>query len=132
MTRTVAEIMVTDLVSFKPETNIHKALHTLVERRISGAPVIDAAGALVGMLSKRDCLKVVFSAAYHQDRGGPVSEYMSSDVQTLEADLDLVSCAKRFLDSPFRRFPIVRDGQLVGQVSRHDILKALAQDLKLT
>lgn len=130
MRRTIREIMVTDLVRFKPQTNIHAAIHTLLAHGYSGAPVVDDGGALVGMLSKRDCLKVVFSTAYHQDRGGPVSEYMSADVQTLAPDLDLVSCAKRFLDSPFRRFPIVENGQLIGQVSRHDILKSLSEDLK--
>lgn len=97
MMRTLREIMVTDLVSFKPRTNIHAAIHTLLAHGYSGAPV---------------------------------SEYMSVDVQTLDPDLDLVSCAKRFIESPFRRFPIVENGQLIGQVSRHDILKSLSEDLK--
>lgn len=130
MSRTLADIMATDLVTFSSATNIHEAINVLLSKRLSGAPVLDAAGKLVGILSKKDCLKVVFSTAYHQDRGGPVSEYMSTDVQTLDADLDLVSAAQHFLAAPFRRFPVMRDGQLVGQVSRHDILKALIEDQK--
>lgn len=129
MTRAISDIMATDLVCFQPDTNIHKAIHTLLARNLSGAPVIDASGALVGVLSKKDCLKMVFTTAYHQDRGGPVSDYMSAEVETLDADMDIVAAAQRFLDSPYRRFPVMRDGQLVGQVSRHDILKALAEDL---
>ncbi|NQV98757.1 MAG: CBS domain-containing protein [Rhodospirillales bacterium] len=130
MSRTLADIMATELICFQTDTNIHTAIHVLLEKRISGAPVLDARGSLVGILSKKDCLNVLFSTAYHQDRGGPVEDYMSRDVQTLDAGLDLVAAAQYFLNSPFRRFPIMRDGQLVGQVSRHDIVNALAQDLK--
>lgn len=125
MTRTVADIMATRLVSFTPETDIHDAIHVLLEKRISGAPVVDAAGALVGMLSKKDCLRIVFSSSYHGDRGGPVREYMSAPVHTVDAGMDLVSAAQHFLDSHFRRFPVLSGGRLVGQVSRADVLEAL-------
>jgi CBS domain-containing protein len=125
MIRTVADIMVTRLVTFMPDTNIHEAIRVLLDKRISGAPVVDADGSLVGMLSKKDCLKIVFSSQYHDDRGGPVRDFMSTPVETLDASQDLVSVAQLFLDSHFRRFPVLRDGKLVGQVSRADILKVL-------
>lgn len=127
MTRTVADIMVTRLVAFAPDTNIHEAISILLDKRISGAPVVDATGAVVGMLSKKDCLRIVFSSKYHDDRGGPVSDYMSTPVETLDADQDLVSTVQHFLSSHFRRFPVLRDGKLVGQVSRYDILQALTE-----
>ena len=125
MTRTVADVMATRLVTFTPDMNIHEAIRILLEKRISGAPVVDADGALVGMLSKKDCLKIVFSSQYHDDWGGPVRDFMTTPVETLDAGLDLVSAAQHFLDSHFRRFPVLHDGKLVGQVSRYDILKAL-------
>ena len=125
MTRTVADIMATQLVTFSPDMNIHEAIRILLDKRISGAPVVDSNGALVGMLSKKDCLKIVFSSQYHDDWGGPVRDFMSVPVETLDADMDLVSAAQRFLASHFRRFPVLRDGKLVGQVSRYDILKVL-------
>jgi CBS domain-containing protein len=125
MTRTVADIMATQLVTFSPDMNIHEAIGILLDKRISGAPVLDSNGALVGMLSKKDCLKIVFSSQYHDDWGGPVRDFMSMPVETLDAGLDLVSAAQHFLDSHFRRFPVLRDGRLVGQISRYDILKAL-------
>ena len=128
MTRTIADIMTTELVTFTPDTNIHKAIHVLLDKRISGAPVIDDAGNLVGVLSKKDCLKIVYSTAYHQDRGGPVSEYMSTDVHTLDAATDVAVAAEHFVNSNYRRFPVLRDAKLVGQVSRHDILKSLIED----
>jgi CBS domain-containing protein len=125
MIRTVADIMATRLVTFMPDTDIHEAIRVLLDKRISGAPVVDADGTLVGTLSKKDCLKIVFSSQYHDDRGGPVRDFMSTPVETLDASQDLVSVAQLFLDSHFRRFPVLRDGKLAGQVSRADILKVL-------
>lgn len=127
MTRTVADIMTTRLVTFTPDTSVHEAIRVLLEQRISGAPVIDAQGDLVGVLSKKDCLKIVFSSRYHDQWGGPVSDFMSAPVQSMDARLDLVSAAQFFLGSHFRRFPVLRDGKLVGQVSRCDVLKSLTE-----
>ncbi|HEY5634515.1 MAG TPA: CBS domain-containing protein [Burkholderiaceae bacterium] len=126
-TRTLADIMATRLVTFAPESDIHDAIQVLLDRRLSGAPVVDASGVLVGMLSKKDCLKIAFSARYHDDHGGQVRAYMSAPVHTLDAGMDLASAALHFLDSHYRRFPVLRDGKLVGQVSRADLLKALSE-----
>ena len=125
MMRTLADIMTTDLTTFTPDTSIHEAIRTLVEKRYSGAPVVDDNGELVGVLSRKDCLKIVFTTTYHQDWGGRVGEYMNSPVETIDADTDLVSAAQIFLNSHYRRFPVMRDGRLVGQVSRADLLRAL-------
>lgn len=127
MTRIVADIMATELVTFSPDTFIHKAILVLLDRRLSGAPVIDETRRLVGVLSKKDCLKVALSSSYHQDWGGTVREFMSPDVTTLDADIELVSAAEFFLESSYRRFPVIRDGQLVGQISRSDVLRALVE-----
>ena len=126
--RTVGDIMTTELLTFTPETGIHDAIRALLDHRYSGAPVVDADGNLVGMLSRKDCLKVVFSTSYHGDRGGMVSEYMSPNVETLDVDTDLVSAARHFLDSPYRRFPVTSEGRLAGQVSRADLLRALIEE----
>lgn len=123
--RVVADIMATRLVTFAPETNIHAAIKVLLDRRFSGAPVVDTDGNLAGVLSKKDCLRVVFSTSYYEDRGGQVREYMSTNVETIDAETDLVHAAKIFLNSHYRRFPVLRDGRLVGQVSRADLLRAL-------
>ncbi len=126
--RTVGDIMTSRLVTFTPETSIHEAIKVLLDRRYSGAPVVDADGNLVGVLSKKDCLKVVFATSYHQDWGGTVDQYMSRDVATLDVDTDLVSAARHFLGSPYRRFPVMRDGRLAGQISRADLLRALIEE----
>ena len=77
------------------------------------------------MLSKKDCLRAALNGAYYQEWGGQVAAYMSAHPETLDADLDLVTAAEWFLNSDYRRFPVLRGGKLVGQISRADILRAL-------
>jgi predicted transcriptional regulator len=123
----VRDYMSRKLVTLTPQTEINRAMHTLLDERISGAPVVDEHGWLVGVLSKKDCLKAALHAAYWRDWGETVADYMSKDVKTLTADMDIVAAAEAFLASPFRRFPVMEEGRLVGQVSRADILRALSQ-----
>jgi predicted transcriptional regulator len=121
----VDDYMTRDLITFRPSDDIHKAIRVLLDRRISGAPVVDDDERLVGVVSKKDCLKVVYSAGYHQDWGGQVEQYMSPDVITLESGTDIISAADRFMQSSFRRFPIVINDRIIGLICRHDILRAL-------
>jgi len=122
---TVRDYMSGHLVSFSPETSIHDAIETLLGANISGAPVLDAAGTLVGILTTRDALRVAFSSSYHQGWGGSVSQFMSTDVRTVDASQDIVTVAGLFLEDRFHRYPVMQDGRVVGVVSRHDILAAL-------
>ena len=121
----VKDYMTKTLVTFKRDTNILDAIHTLVEYRIAGAPVVDDAGNLIGMLSELDCLKVALQAGYYGDYGGPVSDFMTGDVMTVNAEMSIVDLAQRFLDSRYRRFPVTDRNRLVGQISRRDVLRAL-------
>ena len=121
----VKDFMTADPVSLAPDMDIHRAMKILLEREISGAPVLDEQGGLVGILSIKDCLKVAFSASYHREWGGPVSEFMSSEVQTIESDTDIVEVAELFLKVRYRRFPVVTNGRLDGLISRYDVLRAL-------
>jgi CBS domain-containing protein len=122
---TVEQYMSTALVAFSPEMDIHRAIKLLLTNRISGAPVLDDQGELVGILSKKDCLKIAFSASYYQEWGGKVAEFMSPEVQTVDAQSNIVEVAELFLNSRYRRFPVMRNGRLVGVISRHDVLRAL-------
>lgn len=121
----VKDYMSKTLVTFKPDTSVLDAVHTLVKNRIAGAPVVDDAGNMVGMLSELDCLKVALQAGYYGEYGGPVSDYMSKDVQTVNMEMSIIDLAQRFLDSNFRRFPVTDKNRLVGQISRRDVLRAL-------
>ena len=79
------------------------------------------------MLSKKDCFGVVYSTSYHQEWGGRVADYMSKEVATIESGTDIVKAADVFMDSTFRRFPVLDSGVIVGQISRADVLRALEE-----
>ena len=123
----VRDYMAGSLVTFKPDVDVLDAIHELVKHRIAGAPVVDDRGELIGMLSELDCLKVALNAGYYGDWGGPVVEYMSADVETVDADMNIVDLAQKFLDSRYRRFPVLQGNRLVGQISRRDVLRALGE-----
>lgn len=122
----VSDYMATELIVLSPEMEINRAMNVLLDARISGAPVIDHKGELIGVLSKKDCLRAALQASYHQELGGTVSDYMSTSVETLSPDLEIAQAAERFIASPYRRFPVIRGGRLVGQISRADVLRALS------
>ena len=121
----VKDFMATSLVVFHPDMDIMEAIKLLVEKRISGAPVVDRIGNLVGMLSEKDCLKVALDAGYHGEWGGRVEEYMSASVISVDADTSIMDVASSFISGSYRRYPVMKDNRLVGQISRRDILKAL-------
>lgn len=129
MTRrpTIADYMATDLLTLPPEMEINRAVAILLKKGYSGAPVVDRAMKLVGVLSKKDCLRAALNASYYHEWGGSVADYMSRDVETLDANLDLVQAAEQFLKSHYRRFPVMREGRLIGQISRADLLRAMAE-----
>jgi CBS domain-containing protein len=123
----VKDYMSGKLVAFTPDMDVLDAIHELVEHGIAGAPVVDDHGHLVGMLSEFDCMKTVLAAGYYGDPGGPVADYMAGNVQTVDANMSIVDLAQLFLDSGFRRYPVLKDNRLVGQISRRDVLRALGE-----
>ncbi|ANQ47989.1 CBS domain-containing protein [Flammeovirga yaeyamensis] len=129
----VDQYMTKKLIVFKPDQFIEEAMEVLVEKKISGAPVINDEGDLVGMLSEKDCLHIVLESRYlnFPASQGRVKDYMTKAVMSITPDRDVVEVAMLFKNSSYRRYPIVKKGKLIGQVSRRDILRA-AIDLKST
>ena len=117
--------MVRDVVTFSPDTDVMDAISVLVEHGISGAPVVDGTGNLVGLLSEKDCLGVALEAGYYGERAGPLGQYMSRSVDTIEADTPIADVARRFIETGRRRFPVMDGTRLVGQISRRDVLRAI-------
>lgn len=122
---TARDYMTTDLVTFTPDMEVMSAIHMLISRRVSGGPVLDKDGHIVGVLSEKDCLKVALVAGMEGVPGGTVHEFMSLKIETVDAGTSLMDIASRFIDAPFKRFPVVDKGRLVGQISRSDVLRAI-------
>ena len=126
----VKDYMTKTLVTFKPDMDVLDAVHELVAKRIAGAPVVDDEGNLIGMLSELDCMKVALNAGYHGDWGGPVSDFMTVETKTVDGEMNIIDLAQVFIETRFRRFPVMQGNRLVGQISRRDALRALEQIAK--
>jgi predicted transcriptional regulator len=115
------------IVIFSPDQSIQEVISTIIEKKIAGAPVMDDQKRLVGMISEKDCLRIIVDQAYYNmpAETRKVSDYMTTAVQSLSRETTIVEAADEFLNSPIRRFPVVENGMLVGQVSRRHILRAV-------
>jgi len=122
---TVREFMGASLVTFNPDQEIKEAIQVLLEHKLSGSPVVDKRGNLVGYLSEKDCLKVALNAAYHDSWGGKVSNFMVPHVETVDLDMNMIDLAEKFVKDRYKRYPVVKGNRLVGQIHRRDVLKAL-------
>ena len=121
----VHDYMTRDIISIDQDMEIMAATHCLAENNISGAPVLDAHGRLVGILSERDCLKVALHSGYHDVPYGLVRDYMSPDPETVTPEQSILTVAEKFIKGRFRRYPVVDNGRLVGVISRRDVLRAM-------
>jgi CBS domain-containing protein len=124
-TKTAKQAMGSGLVTLHPEMDVLEALRILVEEGVSGAPVIDQVGNLVGILTERDCMLIALGAGYHSEDGGPVAAFMSPDVVTVEAHTPVTEIAEHFARSELRRLPVMEQGRVIGVISRRDVLRCL-------
>ncbi len=125
---TARDIMATSLVTLREGDGIVTAMRILLAKHISGAPVVDAAGAVVGVLSELDCLRVLSSDEFYagrQEEAGLVRHFMTTAGRTISPEMDLYAIAHYFLTTPIRRLPVIEDGRLIGQVSRRDVLRGI-------
>ncbi|MGB5809877.1 MAG: CBS domain-containing protein [Polyangiales bacterium] len=121
----VRDFMVPKPVVFTEDSDLLESARVLVARKISGAPVVDAKGTLVGVLTERDLLQAAMVARYHDEGGGRVAEHMSRDVQVVSVDDTLFEVAERFVGGKYRRFPVIEDNRVVGLVTRRDVLRVV-------
>lgn len=126
----VRDYMTTRLHTFRENTNVVEAMDAFLTNRISGAPVVDADGNMVGILSEVDLMQVVVQDSYYDESVGIVSDYMRREVDTIEPDMDIYTLAEKFVKEHRRRYPVVSGGKLVGQISRRDVLRATEEFLR--
>ena len=123
----VENYMTRQLVTFHPDQTMDQVVETLLSKKISGGPVIDEEGTLVGIISEGDCLKEVVKGKYNNSptMSGTVSEHMATDVITVTPEMNVFELAQMFLSKKLRRFPVLREGKLVGQISQKDVMRAV-------
>jgi len=142
----VRDIMQSDVTTISPEATVADAARTMADRRLSGLPVVDGAGALIGVVSEGDLLHRaelgvsaprswwlgLFEGAnsaneYVKAHGRTVGEVMTRDVETIRSGASIAAAASKMERSGVKRLPVVdADGAMVGIVSRADLVRALA------
>lgn len=126
----VREHMDTHVPTVPPDMPILDAARFLIRQRVTGAPVVSAAGKLVGILTELDCLKILTTEGGDEAKRGKVSQYMTDKVVTIPPDMNISYATGVFLRSNFRRLIVVEDGKVVGAITRFDILRFMANSLK--
>lgn len=122
----VKDYMAESLITFRKEQSVAEVMETLVNNKISGAPVVNERHELIGMISDGDCMKQISESRYYNMPIGDmkIEQYMATNVPTIDKNASIFKCASLFYEHHARRFPIIENGKLIGLISRKDILCA--------
>ena len=122
---TIADYMAKHIITLKKDTDVLTAIKQLLSHKITSAPVLDENGHLLGIFSEKDCMEVALETAYNEGQVGSVTDYMATDTVTVNANASVIDLAEKFKNSSIRSYPVYDDRELVGMISRADVLKAL-------
>ncbi len=126
-----ADIMQRKLITIPPNKNVMEAVEILLKNKISGAPVVDSNGKLVGILSELDCANEIINSAMMNTSPPDVADIMSTEVFTVRPDENMLTIAHLFTTKGYRRLPVVDEqGRLLGQLSRRDLMRAMYEAMK--
>ena len=126
----VRDYMDTVVQTLSPETQILDAVDFLLEKHVTGAPVVDGAHRVIGILTEKDCLNLLAGGSDADVPQGTVADFMTTAVQTIPPDMNVYFCAGLFMNTTVRRFPVVEQDKLVGAITRFDILRAIQKNLR--
>ncbi len=118
------DVVTKSLVTLMPDTTAEEAIEILLKHKISGAPVVDSDGKLVGIVSEYQLLAVIYDEEF---KNQPIKELMTKEVLTVDEQTLLTEIANLFIVHRIRRLPVLREGELVGQISRRDIIRFAIQ-----
>ena len=122
------DIMSTTVTTVHEYANVMEVIKLLVEHNVTGLPVVDDSGRLLGMVTEKDILMLLL---YDPDvKGKTVTDLMTTEIIHFDEDDNLMSIFESLVQSNFRRVPILSEGRLVGIVSRRDIIKFLSSKAK--
>jgi CBS domain-containing protein len=119
-------IMSTDVVSVSRYASISEVIDLLVDKDVTGIPVVNEDGTLAGIVTEKDILSLLSNPQY---ASGTAEQYMTRDVVAFDVDDDFIAICECLTKNHFRRVPILSDGRLVGIVSRSDIIQYIASPI---
>ncbi len=130
---TARDLMTTNLLVFNPKLSLLEAIENLIKWRVSGAPVVDDGGRMVGMLSELDCLRMLASDEFYlqqQEEAALVEQFMTTGGRMIPPDLGIYAISHYFLTTQVRRLAVVEHEKLIGQVSRRDVLRGMEEMIR--
>lgn len=130
----ISKYMSKKLVAFKPKQTVLQVMELLHKNGISGGPVLDQSGKLIGMISESDCIKQIAESTYYNMPMNTVlvNEYMDTNVTTISCHLSIFEAAHLFYKTKKKRFPVMKDRCIVGQISQSDIVRAILNINKIS
>lgn len=124
----VRDYMDKTFLTLSAEMDVYHAIDLLLEEGQTSAVVCDEHKKIVGILSEKDCLKLLTGGSYYQMPGGKVKDYMTSDVFCIPAYTDIFEVADMFLKHYFRRIVIKDESdKILGQITRRDLLRIIKE-----
>ena len=120
-----ADFMTDSVVTVAPDSDVVEAVEVLTRRRCSGAPVVDAQGRVVGVLTHECCMRAISGSIFNGEVPGKVDDHMLADFATVGPEADLFRVVSTFRDED-RRLLVVDHDCVVGIITRGDALRALA------
>jgi CBS domain-containing protein len=121
---TAGAIMTTDLVTVRPDVSIEEAIEILLNQSISGLPVVDDDGRLVGVITEFALLAITYDKRV---KNHTVSQHMTREVITVDVNDPISRIADLCIVHRVRRVPVMQDGRLIGVIARRDVLRALVE-----
>ena len=122
----VKDYMTVNLVTFHEKENIMDVMEKLINHGISGGCVVGDKMELLGIISEGDCMKEISDSRYYNMPMSDlaVGKRMKKNVITIDGNMNVLEAARKFTELKLRRFPIVENGKLIGQISQRDVLRA--------
>jgi CBS domain-containing protein len=114
------DIMNGDIVAIDPEDTVEQVMAQMIQRGISGLPVVDMSGQLVGIITEFDLLDLVWEPDTAKNK---VYHYMTRDIRTVDEEDEIVDVAEMFRTLSIRRLLVVRGSKVVGVISRRDLIR---------
>jgi len=123
----VRDYMSSRFGTVQQDQDVREALQLLTEKDFYGAAVLDQLGNLVGIISVTDGIDFALKTGFDPNWRGTVGDLMATDVRTVEANDNVMDIAERFMNSRYRRYPVLDDNRVVGLITRLDVLKAMCK-----
>jgi len=121
------DVMTRDPITIKPTTTVAEAIKCLIDNKVSGAPVQDDAGNMIGVVTEKD---LIVSYDFLQDINSAVASFMSKDIISVNEETPVEEISKLLVQRNIKRVPVTEGDKVIGIVSRRDVLRYILEKNK--